>query len=49
MATRGPTPRSGRAYLQLNGLEQVRILDARYNELAEDLLRGKVCKRVKDQ
>jgi len=36
-------------YLQLHGLDKVRILDARYNELAEDLLPGKVYKRVKNQ
>jgi rhodanese-related sulfurtransferase len=36
-------------YLQLQGLDNVRILDARYGELAEELLPGKVYKRVKDQ
>jgi len=36
-------------YLQLHGLDKVRILDARYNELAEELLPGKVYKRVKNQ
>ena len=36
-------------YLQLHGLDKVRILDARYNELTEELLPGKVYKRVKNQ
>lgn len=36
-------------YLQLHGLDQVRILDARYNELTDELLPGKVYKRVKKQ
>ena len=37
------------AYLQLHGLENVRILDAGYKELSEELLPGKVYKRVKGQ
>ncbi|MBN1138661.1 MAG: rhodanese-like domain-containing protein [Anaerolineae bacterium] len=36
-------------YLQLHGLDKVRILDARYNELTEELLPGKVYKRLKGQ
>jgi len=36
-------------YLQLHGLDKVRILDARYNDLTEELLPGKVYKRVKNQ
>ena len=36
-------------YLQLRGLGNVRILDARYNELTDELLPGKVYKRVKHQ
>lgn len=35
------------AYLQLRGLDKVRILDARYGELTEELLPGKVYKRTK--
>lgn len=35
-------------YLQLRGLDKVRILDARYAELTEELLPGKVYKRVKN-
>lgn len=34
-------------YLQLHGLQNVRILEARYAELAEELLPGKVYKRTK--
>lgn len=34
-------------YLQLQGLENVRILDARYNDLTEELKPGKVHKRAK--
>ena len=34
-------------YLQLHGLDKVRILDARYNDLTEELLPGKVHKRLK--
>ena len=37
------------AYLQLHGLSNVRILDARYNELTEELIPGKVFKRLKGQ
>ncbi|MGQ9503253.1 MAG: rhodanese-like domain-containing protein [Anaerolineae bacterium] len=33
-------------YLQLRGLDKVRILDARYSELAEELTPGKVYKRT---
>ncbi|NMC14282.1 MAG: rhodanese-like domain-containing protein [Chloroflexi bacterium] len=33
-------------FLQLHGLEKVRILDARYNDLTEELLPGKVYKRI---
>jgi rhodanese-related sulfurtransferase len=33
-------------YLQLHGLDKVRILDARYNELIEELLPGKIYKRT---
>jgi len=36
-------------YLQLHRLDKVRILDARYNDLTEELLPGKVYKRVKNQ
>ncbi len=36
-------------YLQLHGLDRVRILDTRYGELTEELVPGKVYKRVKDQ
>jgi rhodanese-related sulfurtransferase len=36
-------------YLQLHGLDQVRILDACYNELTEELLPGKVYKRLTNQ
>ena len=36
-------------YLQLHGLDKVRILDARYNDLTEEMLPGKVYKRVKNQ
>lgn len=36
-------------YLQLHGLRNVRILDADYKELSEELLPGKVYKRVKGQ
>jgi rhodanese-related sulfurtransferase len=36
-------------YLQLQGLGNVRILDARYGELTEELIPGKVYKRVKGQ
>jgi len=36
-------------YLQLHGLDNVRILDARYNELTEELIPGKVFKRLKGQ
>jgi rhodanese-related sulfurtransferase len=36
-------------YLQLHGLDQIRILDARYNELTDELIPGKVYKRVKKQ
>jgi rhodanese-related sulfurtransferase len=32
-------------YLQLRGLDKVRILDARYNELTDELTPGKVYKR----
>jgi len=32
-------------YLQLNGLEKARILDARYNELTDELIPGMVYKR----
>jgi len=35
-------------YLQLHGLDKVRILDARYHELADELLPGKVYKRVQN-
>jgi len=34
-------------YLQLHGLDKVRILDARYNDLTEELVPGKVYKRAK--
>ncbi len=34
-------------YLQLRGLDKVRILDARYNDLTEELVPGKVYKRAK--
>ncbi len=34
-------------YLQLHGLDKVRILDARYSDLTEELLPGKVYKRAK--
>lgn len=34
-------------YLQLHGLDKVRILDARYSELADELTPGKVYKRTK--
>jgi rhodanese-related sulfurtransferase len=34
-------------YLQLHGLDKVRILDARYSELSEEMLPGKVYKRLK--
>lgn len=37
------------AYLQLHGLDRVRILDARYSELTEELIAGKVYKRLKGQ
>jgi len=37
----------GWVYLQLRGLDKVRILDARYNELADELTPGKVYKRSK--
>jgi len=33
-------------YLQMRGLENVRILDARYNDLTDELLPGKVYKRI---
>ena len=33
-------------YLQQNGLENVRILDAHYHELTDELLPGKVYKRT---
>ena len=33
-------------YLQMRGLEKVRILDARYNDLTDELLPGKVYKRI---
>lgn len=36
-------------YLQLHGLSNVRILDAGYKELSEELLPGKVYKRVEGQ
>lgn len=36
-------------YLRLHGLGNVRILDAGYKELSEELLPGKVYKRVKGQ
>jgi rhodanese-related sulfurtransferase len=36
-------------YLQLHGLDKVRILDARYSELTEELIPGKVYKRLKNQ
>jgi rhodanese-related sulfurtransferase len=36
------------AYLQLQGLDKVLILDAHYNELTEELIPGKVYKRLKD-
>ena len=35
------------AYLQLHGLENVRILDARYNDLTAELTPGKVHKRTR--
>lgn len=35
-------------YLQLHGLDKVFILDARYAELTEELIPGKVYKRSKD-
>ena len=34
-------------YLQLRGLDKVRILDARYTDLTEELLPGKVYKRAR--
>jgi rhodanese-related sulfurtransferase len=34
-------------YLQLRGLDQVRILDARYNDLTAELKPGKVYKRTR--
>jgi len=34
-------------FLQLHGLDKVRILDARYGELTEELIPGKVYRRVK--
>ena len=34
-------------YLQLQGLDRVRILDARHSELTADLKPGKVHKRTK--
>ncbi|MBN1667024.1 MAG: rhodanese-like domain-containing protein [Anaerolineales bacterium] len=34
-------------YLQLNGYNQARILDARYDELTVELLPGKVYKRLR--
>jgi len=34
-------------YLQLHGLDNVRILDARYHELTDELIPGRVYKRVK--
>jgi len=33
-------------YLQLHGLDRVYILDAHYNELADELLPGKIYKRT---
>jgi rhodanese-related sulfurtransferase len=36
-------------YLQLHGLGNVRILDAGYKELSEELLPGKVHKRAKSE
>ncbi|MBN1427301.1 MAG: rhodanese-like domain-containing protein [Anaerolineae bacterium] len=36
-------------YLYLHGVSNVRILDARYNELTEELIPGKVFKRMKSQ
>jgi hypothetical protein len=35
------------AYLQLRGLDQVRILDAGYEELAAELKPGRVYKRTR--
>lgn len=35
------------AYLQLEGLDQVRILDARYPDLTAELKPGKVYRRTK--
>jgi rhodanese-related sulfurtransferase len=34
-------------YLQLQGLDKVRILDAHYDELTSELLPGKIYKRLK--
>ena len=36
------------AYLQLKGLDKVRILDARYDELTAELKPGKVYKRTRE-
>ncbi|MGQ9553734.1 MAG: rhodanese-like domain-containing protein [Anaerolineae bacterium] len=36
-------------YLRLQGLENVRILDAKYGELTEELVPGKVYKRTSNQ
>ena len=36
---------NGKKNLQLRGLDQVRILDARYDELTAELKPGKVYKR----
>jgi rhodanese-related sulfurtransferase len=33
-------------YLQLQGLDKVRILDARYNDLTDELIPGKIYKRI---
>jgi rhodanese-related sulfurtransferase len=33
-------------YLQLQGLDKVRILDARYNDLTDELIPGKLYKRI---
>jgi rhodanese-related sulfurtransferase len=36
-------------YLHLQGLDHVRILDACYNELTDELIPGKIYKRVKSE
>jgi rhodanese-related sulfurtransferase len=33
-------------YLQMRGLDKVRILDARYNDLTDELIPGKIYKRI---